>query len=57
MFAIEIVTGSIDHGNAAWIRCVTDSEEYRAESRQEAEAEARFSLDSDVEWRVVEVQP
>ena len=54
-FAIEIVTGSITHGNAAWVRCESDGEEYRAWSRAEAECEARFSLDKGTEWRVVEV--
>lgn len=55
-FAIEIVTGSIAHGNAAWVRCEEDGEEFRAWSRAEAEAMARFSLDEGTEWRVVEVQ-
>ena len=55
-FAIEIVTGSIMHGNAAWVRCEEDGTEYRADTREDAECEARFSLDEGTEWRVVEVQ-
>jgi hypothetical protein len=48
-YAIEIAQ------NGAWRRCVTDGKEYRAESRLEAAAEARFSLDDDAQWRIVEV--
>ena len=54
-FAIEIVVGSIAHGTAKWERCMADDREFRATTRAGAEAEARFSLDTDLEWRVVEV--
>ena len=30
---------------------------YRADTRADAECEARWSVDDDVEWRVVEVTP
>ena len=59
-YVIEVPNGS--HTNPGWIRCVTDVE-YRAETREEAEAEARFSLgdslgddDNGNEWRVVAVE-
>ena len=38
-----------------WKRAIYNHEEYRANSREEAETEARFSLDEGAKWRVVPV--
>ncbi len=48
MFAIEILVAD------KWVLCETDGKKYLADSREEAEIEAKFSLDNDTSWRVVE---
>ncbi len=48
-FALEVAVDS------AWVRCVHGDGEARFSSREDAECEARWSLDEDADWRVVEV--
>lgn len=50
MFAIEVYSLGV------WVRCVwPEGEEARFASADDAATEARWSLDSDTAWRVVEV--
>ena len=51
MYGLEVRLGG------SWVECVDDDAPARVVDREDAEAEARFSLDDDAEWRVVEVQP
>lgn len=48
-FAIEIYSLGV------WVRCVGPEGEARFASADDAATEARWSLDSDTAWRVVEV--
>ena len=49
MWTIEIWRG-------VWQRCEADGQEYRAETREEAEAEAAFAFCNSERYRVVEVE-